>query len=180
MRVVWTAIGGTVEGLIEDRDSLAAGRSAGNTNLDAASIEMLLGLDPFVGNPKPVLSGARFVPAEPPNRAGFGASPQGGWISISRQVTGEDKRTTTKVTTKITEFRPGWLTALFGNDQTRQDTVTLGYTSSVSERVDDKVTNTATFFSEGPGDPYNAEMYFDRRQPALAPPVRQDGLIPEF
>jgi hypothetical protein len=183
VRVLWTAFQGvvdisvlgaegsrsvTVQGLIQDRDSLAAGGNAKNTNLDAASIEMLLSLDPFVANPKPVLGAPRFVPADPPNRAGFGTSPQGDQISVSHQVTVEDKRTTTAIKTKITEFRPGWLSALFGSDQTRQDTVTFGYTSSISDKVDDKISDTATFFSAGPEDPYNVDMFFDRLFGTLA------------
>jgi hypothetical protein len=40
--------------------------------------------------------------------------------------------------------------------------VTLAYGTSTSTQVDDKVTDTATFFSSGPNDPYNTDIYYDR------------------
>ncbi|HEY8997135.1 MAG TPA: hypothetical protein VIM60_04525, partial [Edaphobacter sp.] len=42
------------------------------TNLDTSTLQSLLSLDPFIGNPSPTLEGARFVQNDPPSAGGNG------------------------------------------------------------------------------------------------------------
>jgi hypothetical protein len=124
------------------------------TNLDAATLKMLLDLDPFVANPSPALQGPRFVQNDPPTAAGSGTDPNGDVLSISHEVSSTDTHTTTSLTTTVTDTKPGWLTALFGieDNEATEHQATLGYSTSVQQGTDQKQTATVTFFAN-PGDP---------------------------
>jgi hypothetical protein len=153
------------------------------TNLDAATLKMLLSLDPFVGNPSPALQGPRFVQNDPPTAAGSGTDPNGDVLSVSHEVSTTDTHTTTSLTTTVTDYKPGWLGALFGieDNQATEDQATLGYSTAASSNTDQKQTATVHFFAN-PGDaPYAVGLYFDRLfgtfafTPATATIVKKSG-----
>ena len=153
------------------------------TNLDAATLKMLLDLDPFVANPSPTLQEPRFAQNDPPTAAGSGTDPNGDILSVSHEVSTTDTHTTTSLTTTVTDTKPGWLATLFGleDNQATENQTTLGYSTSVSDGTDDKQTATVTFFAN-PGDPpYAVGLYFDRLfgtfafTPAIATVKMQSG-----
>lgn len=62
----------------------------------------------------------------------------------------------------IEDRKPGWLLALFGNDATEEDQVTLTYSSASQTNATQTQTATVYFYA-APGDPpYLVGLYFDR------------------
>lgn len=153
--------------LISDSDAIAA--SAGKitagpqTGLDADSLTKLLALDPFVGNPSPVLLGPRFVQNDPASVGGNGTdAPNGDIFSVSHEVTTTDISTQITTTTSVSDYKPGWLVALFGGSPATENQMTFTSTLTVQNATDQKQTTTVTFFA-GPNDPpYVVGLYFDR------------------
>jgi hypothetical protein len=134
-----------------------------DTNLDADSLQMLLSLDPFVGNPTPSLPAPRFLPADPPSFLGAGSDPNGDTIAVSHEITTTDTATTNSVQATITDTKPGWLNSLFGfdTDQSTERQTTLGYTTAEQNSTDNKQTIQVKFFA-GPTDPpTGARFFFD-------------------
>ena len=185
VRVVWMALNGVVgihvlgfesvnalaaQALIQDQQALANGGVANNTGLDAASLKNLLSLDPFTVHRRldaqvgpPLISPPRFVPANPAERKGEGTSGDGDQFSTTYEITNEDKQVTTAVQTSIPDVKPGWLAVIFGApnmETTTTMTVTVSQSSDV--QTDEAITNTATFFSQGPDDPYDVFVFYDR------------------
>ncbi len=132
------------------------------TNLDAATLQMLLSLDPFVGNAPPTLAAPRFVQNDPPSAVGSGTDPNGDVLSVSHDISTTDLSTQTNVTTTITDYKPGWLTALFNGNEAKEDQTTLGYTSSIQNSVEKKQTATVFFFARPTDPPYAVGLFFDR------------------
>jgi hypothetical protein len=150
VRVLWVIAGGelsfTVLGFDGEREWLgadllsdqAALRGAGpdsrgpKTNLDPASVDFLLGLDPFASTPNPTLSAPRFVPNEVPTDAGD-AGPTGSQRTQTHQVTTTDINSQVQVVSTIADSTPGWADALFGSNQSTDTTITLTY--SVADSV---------------------------------------------
>ncbi len=185
VRVVWMALNGEVgihvlgfesvnaiaaEALLDDQHSLTVGGAATNTNLDAASLNFLLALDPFtvhrsvISVLQPALIGPpRFVPASPAERKGEGTSAAGDQFSSSYEITTEDKQVTTQVQSKVTEVKPGWLDVVFGAPNVDEtDTLTFTVSQTTDTKTDEKITNSATFFSQGADDPYDVLIFYDR------------------
>ena len=154
----------TAQDLVSDSKAIGStpGKTGPATNLDAATIKMFLGLDPFIGNASPTLAQPRFVPNDPATAGGRGTDPNGDAFSVSHDVTTTDITTQTSLTTTITDYKPGWLTALFGSNQATENQTTLGYSNATSQSTEQKTTATVTFFA-GPNDPpYLVGLYFDR------------------
>jgi len=153
--------------LISDAKAIASSSgkvTAGpQTGLDAASLQKLLALDPFVGNPSPTLLPPRFVQNDPASVGGSGTDAQNGDVlSVSHEVTTTDTSTQTTTTTTISNYKPGWLVALFGNSESTENQMTFSSTLAVQKVTDQKQTATVTFFA-GPNDPpYLVGLYFDR------------------
>jgi hypothetical protein len=128
--------------LLSDQSAVRGGAAVGpETNLDLASIEFLLALDPFVGNPTPTLSPPRFIQNDPTSDggdAGVGGTTQ----QETHQLTTSDMNTQQSVTTNITDYKPAWLDALFGSNQSTEDQLTLTY--STSQQVTQTETQTVT------------------------------------
>jgi len=128
--------------LLSDQTALRGGAAVGPaTNLDAASIEFLLALDPFVGNPTPTLSPPRFVPSDPASEGGD-AGVGGTTLKETYQLTTSDINTQQSVTTTITDDAPGLWEALFGTNQSTENQLTLTY--STSQQVTQTQTQTVT------------------------------------
>ena len=184
MRVAWVALNGTVnfvflgyngavnaftaQALTEDRMSLASGKAASNTGLDADTIKMLLNLDPFcvtkvttsVG--PPLVGPPRFVPASPKEQRAEGTSTMGDQVLASHEVSEEDKQVQTNVNMNVTDAKPGWLDVIFGtpNVETTQ-TLTCTVSHTTDTKTDEKVSATAYFFSEGTDDVYDVMIFYD-------------------
>ena len=123
---------------------------------------MLLSLDPFVGNATPALGEPRFVLNDPPIAAGSGTDPTGDVFSVSHDISTTDTTTQTSVTTTVTDYKPGWLTALFGDNQATENQATFGYTLAVTNTTDQKQSATVFFFARPNDPPYAVGLYFDR------------------
>jgi hypothetical protein len=183
VKVVWTAVNGdvgihilgfgsiasvTAAALLQDQQSLSRGGTA-TTGLDAASIESLLSLDPFcVKQPlggiaalhAPLVSPPRFSPATTPERSGEGT---GGVFTETVDVTDEDKEVRTNTQTTITDAKPGWLSVLFGGDDTETTTtMTLTTAQTTDIKTDLKIANSVSLFSQDSTDPFDVMIFTDR------------------
>ena len=181
VKVVWTAINGdvgihvlgfgaiasvTAAVLLQDQQALSQGGTA-TTGLDAASIASLLKLDPFcVKQPGgivphiPLVSPPRFAPNATPERTSEGAPV---FLQESVDVTDEDKEVQTSTQTTITDAKPGWLSVLFGGDDTETTTtMTLTTAQTTDIKTDLKVTNTLNMFSQDSTDPIDVLIFTDR------------------
>jgi hypothetical protein len=183
VKVVWTAVNGdvgihvlgfgsiatvTAAVLLQDQQSLSQGGTA-TTGLDAASIKSLLNLDPFcVKRPLGALSGLllplvsppRFTAAATPERSGAGT---GGQFTETVDVTDEDKEVRTSTQTTITDAKPGWLSVLFGGDDTETTTtMTLTTAQTTDIKTELKVANTINIFSQDSTDPFDMMIFIDR------------------
>jgi len=154
------------QNLISDAAAIAA--SSGSvtvgpvTNLDAATLKALLNLDPFISNPSPTLLPPRFVPNDPPSAGGNGTDPSGDAFTVTHDVSVTDTTTQTNVSTTISDYKPGWLIGLLGDNQSTENQMTFTYTSANQVNTEQKQTATVTFFA-GPNDPpYLVGLFFDR------------------
>jgi hypothetical protein len=128
--------------LLSDQTAVQGGAAVGpETNLDPASIEFLLALDPFVGDPTPTLNPPRFIQNDPTSDGGD-AGAGGTTRQETHQLTTSDMNTQQSVNTTITDYKPGWLDALFGSNQSTEDQLTLTY--STSQLVTQTDTQTVT------------------------------------
>jgi hypothetical protein len=184
VRMVWMALNGevaihilgfdkiradTAQTLLADQQAILNGQPT-VTGLDAQSLQQLISLDPFcihrsriaVFGP-PLIGPPRFVPATPPEQAGTGTSPQGDQISAAYEVTLEDKKVETNVQVTITDVKPGWLDVVFGEeDAETTTTMTVTMANTTGTKTDEKITDTAAFFSAGADDPYDVKIFYDR------------------
>lgn len=148
--------------LVAIQQSGGAMRTGPTTNLDADTLQSLLILDPFIGNPSATLTGPRFVQNDPPSAGGSGTGPNGDTFSVTHDFTTVDIQTASTVTTTVTDFKPGWLNALFGGTQASESTVSNTYSYTAQTTVDNQQIATVHFFA-GPNDPpYLVGLYFDR------------------
>ncbi|HUZ00276.1 MAG TPA: hypothetical protein VMU89_07990 [Thermomicrobiaceae bacterium] len=137
--------------------------SAGpTTNLDAATLQMLLALDPLVGNPGATLSPPRFAQNDPASAGGSGSDPSGDTFSVSHEVTATDIDTQVNIATNITDYKPGWLNSLFGGTHATEHQLTTTYASSSQVSIDQKVTATVHFYAAPTDPPYLVGLYVDR------------------
>ncbi|HET9017888.1 MAG TPA: hypothetical protein VFN57_19965 [Thermomicrobiaceae bacterium] len=132
------------------------------TNLDLPTIESLLALDPYVFSQTPELAGPRFVPNDPPSYGGTGTDPGGDVLSISHDVTTTDINTTTNVTVHITDTKPGWLVALFGDNTAREEQISATYGCGSTTTVDQRVSSSVHYFAAPDDPPYVVGVFFDR------------------
>ena len=61
---------------------------------------------------------------------------------VTHQLTTSDMNTQQSVTTNITDYKPAWLDALFGSDQSTEDQLTFTY--GTSKQVTQTETQTVT------------------------------------
>jgi hypothetical protein len=142
--------------------SSGAMRTGPTTNLDADTLQSLISLDPFIGNPAPTLSEPRFVQNDPPSAGGNGTGPNGDSFSVTHDFTTVDISTASEVTTTVTDFKPGWMNALFDGAQASETTVTNSYSYTAQTTVDNQQTATVHFFAGTNDPPYLVGLYFDR------------------
>lgn len=192
VRVVWMAIQGevnlvilgyekivatAVDDLQQALQTIAAGGQS-PLGLDAETIKYLLGLDPLATPPgphhiaigpgvhfgPPVIGRPRFVPADPPGRAGTGTGADGDVFEASYDTATDDVHTTTSAHTTITDVKPGWIPVLFGADDNVETTTTTTFTTTqtTDNKSEDKITTTITLFSQGNNDPYDVRIFYDR------------------
>ncbi len=134
------------------------------TQLDAATIQNLLSLDPLVQNASAsALTGSRFVQNNPPSIGGSGNDSSGDLVTTSHMVLTTDITTQQNVTTTLTDTKPGWLGALLGFDSnTSTETVTtMTYTSGITQTVGQTVTSGVTFFASTTETANTVSLYFD-------------------
>ena len=63
----------------------------------------------------------------------------------------------------MTEVKPGWLDVVFGAPNVDEtDTLTFTVSQTTDTKTDEKITNSATFFSQGADDPYDVLIFYDR------------------
>lgn len=186
VKVVWMAVNGDVDIHILGYDSVAAYSvqdllqeqkliaNGGNPTLglDAATIKSLLIVDPLApGKPTlatsvrvepPLIGPPRFTPANPPGRRGSGTGSTPDTFQASVDTTVEDKQVTTNTQTTVTDFKPGWVSVLFGADDTETTTTTtLTNTRTVDIKTDDKIVSTITFVAEDAEDMYDVKIFKD-------------------
>lgn len=151
------------------------------TSLDAATIASLLVLDPFISNPNPTLHAPRFEINDPASIGGGDTGPAGDAISVSHEITATDTATTNTIVTHVTDAKPGWLSALFGNNQSTESQISLTTQSTVQTTVQNKQSLTVYFFSGTTDQTYLTGLYYDTlfntlafvpwAQGQMAPPV---------
>jgi hypothetical protein len=154
----------TVQTLLADLQAMQAAADVAvgpSTNLDAATLQMLLGLDPFVTNPNPSLSGPRYVQNDPASIGGSGSDPNGDQINATHEITAADIETQTEVTATVTDYKPGWLVALFGGTPATENTLTMTYSASDQITTDSKQSATVFFFLPT-DEPFVVGLYYDR------------------
>jgi hypothetical protein len=84
-------------------------------------------------------------------------------LQESVDVTDEDKEVQTSTQTTITDAKPGWLSVLFGGDDTETTTtMTLTTAQTTDIKTDLKVTNTLNMFSQDSTDPIDVLIFTDR------------------
>jgi hypothetical protein len=143
------------EDLLADQNELQAGgaMAGSRTNLDLASVKFLLGLDPFVTVSDPALGPPRFTQVG--EKAGD-AVPQPDTFQVSHGITTEDTTAQNSITTDISDYKPGWLDALFGGNTATDSQVTLTY--ATSDQVTVGQTQTIELSVSGP---YGCEFWLD-------------------
>lgn len=165
VRAVWMAYNGSL-GIHVLGDAGQAHYSAqdlqnGVAPLGATTCQALLQLDPFVSKPPYYLDPSRFVPSDVQPQLMYGPE-QNGSYQISYEITQEDKTTQVQTTTTITDYKPGWLTALFGDNQTVENTMITTYTTTDDTTVGMKVSESLDV-SIPPGSPtYTVDVWYDR------------------
>jgi hypothetical protein len=133
------------------------------TGLDADTLQKLLALDPFVGNPSPALLAPRFVQNDPASAGGSGTDNKSGdTFTVTHDISETDTSTQTSTSTTIVDFKPGWLTALFGEAQATENQMTFTSTLTTQQGTDQKQTATVTFFAAPTDPPYLVGLFFDR------------------
>jgi hypothetical protein len=180
VRVVWVAVNGEVginvlnvgslvnasaASLQQDLAALNSGGTAGS-GLDAATLKLLLSYDPFCAKVPIVVVGPalvappRFTPAAQPEINVKGSTVNYGY---TLDVTSEDKQVQTTTQATITDFKPGWVSVLFGSDNTETTTTMTFTTTQTTDTKDDlKITNAAAFISQTPGDNLDVLAFTDR------------------
>jgi hypothetical protein len=160
----------SVQNLGADLQLLASGKplSQTQTNLDANTIQGLLTLDPLVPNaavPKPdasVLVSPRFVAnIDDPSIGGDGNATSGDLLTVSHNVTTADIQTTTNVTTHVTDFKPGWMTALFGDNTAIENQASMTYSNGTTLTVGTTITSGVTLFATTGVGTNMIAVYFD-------------------
>lgn len=154
----------TARELSADATAMAApgGPLAGPvTGLDAGSVRALLSLDLFVGNPLPTLPQPRFEVNDPASIGGGDTGTGGDMVTATHEITTSDTTVRNTVWTQVTDYKPGWLSALFGTNQSTENQMALTCQSTVQTVVDDKQTVSVYFFT-GPNQPaYLVGLYYD-------------------
>jgi hypothetical protein len=161
----------TARQLSSDAAAMAASTSmqAGPvTGLDAATIASLLAVDPFVSGPTPTLHAPRFEVNDPASVGGGDTGTGGDAISVSHEITATDTATKNTVVTHVTDAKPGWLDALFGNNQTSETQLSMTMQSTVQTTTQNKQTLTVYFFSAATDQPYLTGLYYDTLFNSLA------------
>ncbi len=131
------------------------------TGLDAATVASLLALDPFVGSANPTLHGPRFEINDPASVGGGDTGTGGDAIAVSHDITATDTATRNTIWTHVTDAKPGWLSALFGNNQSVENQLSLTTTSTVQTTTEHKQSLTVYFFSASADQPYLTGLYYD-------------------
>jgi hypothetical protein len=146
-----------------------AALSKTQTNLDAATIQSLLALDPLIPTaavPNPdakVLLPPRFeVNIDDPSIGGDGTNTTSGdSFTVSHNITTADISTTTNVTTQVRDFKPGWMTALFGDNTATESQTSMTYSNGTTTTVGTTITSGISLVAPSGGGVNMIAIYFD-------------------
>jgi hypothetical protein len=155
----------TAKDMLSDAQALAPAPDSAMgpiTGLDRATIAMLLALDPFVPTISPNLDPERFVQNDPLSAQGRGTGGTGDILAITHELTTTDVAARTNVTLQITDYKPGWLIALFDDNTATEHQVTASYGAGNQVITDTKLTATVHFVASPTDPPYAVGLYFDR------------------
>jgi hypothetical protein len=185
VKVVWMALNGEVDivvlgyagtavfavrDLVTERARLASG-GVPELRLTAETVDYLLSQDPLAP-PKHLLSAGlfgpavivppRFTPASPGERRGTSTGGSGDVYQVTFDPGSEDKDVTTNSSVRISDAKPGWLSVIFGSDDTETTTTeTLTTTNTTDTKTDDKLVSSVTFYSVDGTDEYDAKNFYD-------------------
>ncbi|HVB24537.1 MAG TPA: hypothetical protein VNG51_21555 [Ktedonobacteraceae bacterium] len=165
VRVAWIAYNGSLGITVLTHSGQASNPAQDLQNgvapLDATTCQALLQLDPFVGTPPYHLDPSRFVPSDVQPQLQYGP-PQTSSFTVSYTISSEDKSVEVQTTTTITDYKPGWLTALFGDNQTVENTMTTTYTTT-DDTTSSTTVSQALNVSLAPGSlEYTVDVWYDR------------------
>jgi len=103
------------------------------------------------------------VQNDPASIGGSGNNPMGDQYTVSHNITTTDITTQTTVSTTITDSKPGWLVALFGDDDNHstETQAAMTYSSGVTQSVGQTVTSGLTLFAATTDEANMIALYFD-------------------
>ena len=81
--------------------------------------------------------------------------------TVSHNVTSADISTTTNVTTQVRDFKPGWMTALFGANNAIETQTSMTYSNGTTVTVGTTVTSGLTLVAPAGGGVNMIAIYFD-------------------
>jgi hypothetical protein len=166
--------------LLADLKTLESGGTQTTSGLDAATIKLLLALDPYYVLSQrstvvsslgpPLLGPPRFVPMDPPSVNAAGTASTGDVFTRANEQITDTSTTTTNQSVSVTDVKPGWIDVLFGTDNTETTTtVTLTNTVTTDQKTDETITNTVTMYSTGASDSYSIDFYYDNLFQTIVP-----------
>jgi len=171
VRVAYLAYQGQIHMCVLGCDTQAAAHpiadlESGAAGLDAATAASLLALDPLVGG---FQSGEVSQTSNTPSR--FVLLPQLGFMDSSSaksttkatawSETKDDSTAVQTSTINVTDTKPGWLNALFGDNTETTTTLTVTSTSTTDTKSTVTVTDTITYQTAN-GEDYYIDVYYDR------------------
>jgi hypothetical protein len=165
--------------LVADLRTIESGGTQTTSGLDAATIKLLLALDPYyvlsqrgnvVSLQPPLLGPPRFVAMDPANVNAAGTASTGDVFTRANEQITDTSTTTTNQSVSVTDVKPGWIDVLFGADNTETTTtVTLTNTVTTDQKTDETITNTVTMYSTGASDSYSIDFYYDNLFQTIVP-----------
>jgi hypothetical protein len=168
VRAVWIAVNGalsiTVLGYDGQLEITADTLRAGTPLLDPDTAKALLQLDPFTGGAPYNLDPKRFEVASFPSSPLTLDAQKGalaGSYNVQYSVSEVDTTTSVQTQTTISDYKSGWLEALFGDNESVENTVTTAYTTTDSTTVGQSVSD-QFYYKTATGEQYSVNFWYDR------------------
>lgn len=170
--VAWLAVNGELGLLVLASGSqtpaqfTAQDLRVGDSDLAPAVVNGLLALDPFNAKVPYPLLGNQLYYYMPANRFALYESLKlgpatGGQKVLIYTLTQENLQTSIQTQTTITDFKPGFLESVFGDNQTTESTLTTSYSVTDDTTVGDS-TEAQFIYTVAPTDPtYDVDVWYD-------------------